>query len=46
MRNRKSDSFIVPEKPVKADGGKGRTLYSFKEINCHADNRRADRHDE
>ncbi len=37
MHNRKSDSFIVPKKPVKADGGKGRTLYSFKGISCHAD---------
>lgn len=30
MCDRKSDSLIVPKKPVKADGGKGRTLYSFR----------------
>lgn len=31
MCGRKSDTLIVPKKPVKADGGKGRTLYSFKQ---------------
>lgn len=32
MCGRKSDPLIVPKKPVKADGGKGRTLYRFRQI--------------
>ena len=30
MHYRKSDQLIVPEKPVKAGGGKGLAQHSFK----------------
>jgi hypothetical protein len=47
MCGRKSDSLIVPKKPVKADGGKGRTLYSFKYLTgMQTMIRRADKHGE